>query len=167
LNKLKLIEEYPMNDIRRKFLKSAVGLGGIAAAIGTGLLMPQRAFSAYLEDAFAATEVSAALIAAEGSDQHTPSDEIKLKAPDIAENGAVVPITVSSTLPDIESISIIATKNPSPLAASFKLSSMSEGYVSTRIKMGKTSNVVAVVKSGGKLYSATQEVKVTIGGCGG
>jgi len=92
---------------------------------------------------------------------------VKIKAPDIAENGAVVPITVSSTLPDIESISIIAAKNPSPLAASFQLSSMSEGYVSTRIKMGKTSNVIAVVKSGGKLYSATQEVKVTIGGCGG
>ena len=156
-----------MNVIRRKFLKSAVGLGGIAAAIGTGLLMPQRAIAAYLEDAFHATDVSAALIGAEGSDQHTPSDQIKLKAPDIAENGAVVPITVSSTLPDIESISIIATENPSPLAASFKLSSMSEGYVSTRIKMGKTSNVIAVVKSGGKLYSATQEVKVTIGGCGG
>jgi len=156
-----------MNDIRRKFLKSAVGLGGIAAAIGTGLLMPQRAIAAYLEDAFAATEVSAALIGAEGSDQHTPSDQIKLKAPDIAENGAVVPVTVSSTLPNVESISIIATKNPSPLAATFQLSSLSVPYVSTRIKMGKTSDVIAVVKSGGKLYSATKEVKVTIGGCGG
>ncbi len=156
-----------MNDIRRKFLKSALGLGAIAATIGSGLLMPQRAIAAYLKDAFAATEVSAALIAAVGSDQHTPSDAIKLKAPDIAENGAVVPVTVSSTLPDVESISIIATKNPSPLAASFQLSGMSEAYVSTRIKMGKTSNVIAVVKSDGKLYSATKEVKVTIGGCGG
>jgi sulfur-oxidizing protein SoxY len=156
-----------MKDIRRKFLKSAAGLGGIAAAIGTGLLIPQRAIAAYLEEAFAATEVSAAMIGAEGSDKHTPSDEIKLKAPDIAENGAVVPVTVSSTLPNVESISIIAMKNPSPLAASFQLSDMSEAYVSTRIKMGKTSDVIAVVKSGGKLYSATKEVKVTIGGCGG
>jgi len=156
-----------MNDIRRKFLKSAVGLGGIATAIASGLLIPQRAIAAYMESAFAATDASAALIAAEGSDQHTPSDEVKIKAPDIAENGAVVPVTVSSTLPNVESISIIAVKNPSPLAASFQLSGQSEAYVSTRIKMGKTSNVVAVVKSGGKLYSATQEVKVTIGGCGG
>ena len=129
--------------------------------------MPQRAIAAYLKGAFAATEVSAALIAAVGSDQHTPSDEVKIKAPDIAENGAVVPVTVSSTLPDVESISIIATKNPSPLAASFQLSGMSEAYVSTRIKMGETSNVIAVVRSDGKLYSATKEVKVTIGGCGG
>lgn len=156
-----------MNDIRRKFLKSAVGLGGIAAAIGSGLLIPQRAIAAYVESAFAATDVSAALIAAEGSDQHTASDAVKLKAPDIAENGAVVPITVSSTLPNVESISIIAVENPSPLASSFQLSSLSEPFVSTRIKMGKTSNVIAVVKSDGKLYSATQEVKVTIGGCGG
>ena len=156
-----------MNDIRRKFLKSALGLGAIVATIGSGLLMPQRAIAAYLKDAFAANDVSSALTAALGSDSHTPSDAIKLKAPDIAENGAVVPVTVSSTLPDVESISIIATKNPSPLAASFQLSGMSEAYVSTRIKMGKTSDVIAVVKSDGKLYSATKEVKVTIGGCGG
>jgi sulfur-oxidizing protein SoxY len=167
LNKLKLIEEYPMNDIRRKFLKSAAGLGGIAAAIGTGLLMPQRAFSAYLEDAFAATEVSAALIGAEGSDQHTPSDQIKLKAPDIAENGAVVPISVTTSIAGAESISVIVEKNASPLAASFVLGAGTEGYVSTRIKMGKTSSVIAVVKAGDKLHSAGKEVKVTIGGCGG
>jgi sulfur-oxidizing protein SoxY len=156
-----------MNDIRRKFLKTAVGLGGIATAIASGLLIPQRAIAAYIAGAFAETDASAALIAVVGSDQHTPSDAIKLKAPDIAENGAVVPVTVSSTLPNVESITIIASNNPSPLTSTFQLSSLSEPFVSTRIKMGKTSNVIAVVKSDGKLYSATQEVKVTIGGCGG
>jgi len=156
-----------MNDIRRKFIKSAVGLGAIAATIGTGLLMPQRAIAAYIKEAFAAKDVSSALTAAVGSDSHTPSDAIKLKAPDIAENGAVVPVTVSSTLPNVESITIIASANQLPLTSIYQLSSTSVPFVSTRIKMGKTAEVVAVVKSDGKLYSATKEVKVTIGGCGG
>ena len=156
-----------MNDIHRKFLKSAVGLGAIVATIGTGLLIPQRAFAAYMKEAFAANDVSSALTAALGSDSHTPSDAIKLKAPDIAENGAVVPVTVSSALPNVESITIIASANQSPLTSTYQLSSMSVPYVSTRIKLGKTAEVLAVVKSDGKLYSATKEVKVTIGGCGG
>jgi len=156
-----------MNEIRRKFLKSAVGLGALVTTIGAGLLIPTRALAAYMAEAFAAKDVSAALSAIYGSDSHTPSDAIKLKAPDIAENGAVVPITVSSTLPNVESIAIIASANASPLTSTFELSSMSEAYVSTRIKMGKTADVLAVVKSDGKLYSAKKEVKVTIGGCGG
>ena len=156
-----------MNEIRRKFLKSTVGLGALMTTIGAGLLIPQRALAAYMAEAFAAKDVSAALTATYGSDSHTPSDAIKLKAPDIAENGAVVPITVSSTLPNVESISIIASANASPLTSTFELSSMSVAYVSTRIKMGKTADVLAIVKSDGKLYSAKKEVKVTIGGCGG
>ena len=156
-----------MNDIRRKFLKSAAGLGAIVATIGSGLLIPQRAFAAYMKEAFTAKDVSSALTAALGSDSHTPSDAIKLKAPDIAENGAVVPVTVSSTLPNVESITIVASANQQPLTSTFELSSSCVPYVSTRIKMGKTSEVIAVVKSDGKLYSATKEVKVTIGGCGG
>ena len=156
-----------MNDIRRKFMKNLIGLGALATTIGSGLLLPQRAFAAYLTDAFAAKDTSAALMAAVGSDAHTPSDAIKLKAPDIAENGAVVPVTVSSTLPNVESITIIASANATPLTSTYQLSDSSEAFVSTRIKMGKTANVLAVVKSDGKLYSTTKEVKVTIGGCGG
>ena len=83
------------------------------------------------------------------------------------ENGAVVPITVSTKLSGVDSISIIAAENPSPLTSSYDLAKNTEGYVSTRIKMGKTSDVIAVVKSGDKLYSTSQQVKVTIGGCGG
>jgi len=102
-----------------------------------------------------------------GSDSTSPSDAIKIKAPDIAENGAVVPVTVSTTLADVTSISILASANPSPLAASFDLGAGAAGFVSTRIKMGKTGDIVAVVKSGGSLHSNRKGVKVTIGGCGG
>ena len=85
----------------------------------------------------------------------------------IDENGAVVPVSVTTSLDGASSISIIADKNATPLTAEFNLGPTTEGYVSTRIKMGKTANVVAVVKAGDKLYSAKKEVKVTIGGCGG
>jgi sulfur-oxidizing protein SoxY len=156
-----------MNDIRRRFLKSVIGLSAIATTIGAGLFLPQRAIAAYLKSAFAAKDVSSALKAAVGSDIHIPSDAVKLKAPDIAENGAVVPVTVSSTLDNVESITIIASANINPLTSTYQLSSLSVPYVSTRIKMATTAHVIAVVKSDGKLYSATKEVAVTIGGCGG
>jgi len=95
------------------------------------------------------------------------TDDITITAPPIAENGAVVNVAVSSTLKNAESISLLVEKNGSPLAASFNLSAQTEPFVKTRIKVAKTSSVIAVVKSGGKLYSAGREVKVTIGGCGG
>lgn len=97
----------------------------------------------------------------------TESDQVTLKIPDIAENGAVVPVTVSTDLPDVESISVIVDNNPTPLAAMFELSPDSVADVSVRIKMGESSVVRTVVKAGGKFYSASKEVKVTIGGCGG
>ena len=97
----------------------------------------------------------------------TTAGDIAIKAPDIAENGAVVPVTVSTGISGVESISIFAEKNANPLTSSYILGSSTEAFVSTRVKMGKTSNVIAVVKAGGKLYSAEKEVKVTIGGCGG
>lgn len=96
-----------------------------------------------------------------------PSDKVKLEAPEIAENGAVVPITVSTSLPNVTSISVLVLENPYTLAASYKIPEGTLPSVASRLKMAKTSNVVAVVESGGKLYSATKEVKVTVGGCGG
>jgi len=156
-----------MNLIRRKFLKTATYLGATASAIGAGVLVPQRVLGAYDAAAFAAKDVNSAISATMGTDQHTASDTIKLKAPDIAENGAVVPVTVSSSMSNVEAISIIVSANASPLTSSYQLSPACEAFVSTRIKMGKTGDVIAVVKADGKLYSATKEVKVTIGGCGG
>jgi len=97
----------------------------------------------------------------------TESDQVTLKVPDIAENGAVVPVTVSTSLADVESISVLVENNPTPLVAMFELSPQSVPDISVRIKMGESSKVQTVVKAGGKLYSASKEVKVTIGGCGG
>ena len=155
-----------MNLLRRKFIKTASFVGA-AATLGSGMLIPQRAIGAYMKAAFEAKDVSGALTGSMGSDQHSASDSIKLKAPDIAENGAVVPITVSADMDNIDAISIVAESNATPLTSSYMLTAACEPFVSTRIKMGKTANVIAVVKADGKLYSSTKEVKVTIGGCGG
>jgi sulfur-oxidizing protein SoxY len=151
---------------RRTFLKGSLATGAVGLAVGAGLLTPQMVLAAWPKAAFEATSVDDALSGLYGSTTLTGSDQIKIKAPDIAENGAVVPVSVTTDLA-AESISIIAEKNASPLAASFILGSDTEGYVSTRIKMGKTASVIAVVKTGDKLYSTGKEVKVTIGGCGG
>jgi sulfur-oxidizing protein SoxY len=94
------------------------------------------------------------------------SRDIAITAPDIAENGAVVPIAITSRIPNTESISIVAEKNPFPLTATFDVSNGAEPYASVRIKMGQTSNVRAIVKADGKFYTTAKEVKVTVGGCG-
>ncbi len=94
------------------------------------------------------------------------SKDIAITAPDIAENGAVVPVAITSRIPNTQTISIIAEKNPFPLTASFDIANGAEPYASVRIKMGETSNVRAVVKADGKFYTAAKEVKVTVGGCG-
>lgn len=152
---------------RRTFLKGSLASSTVAVAVGAGLISPQTVLAAWPKAAFSAKNMQDALKAVHGSASTSPSGDIKIKAPDIAENGAVVPVTVSTSIPGITDIAIIVEKNGTPLAANFKLSSSSKGFVATRIKMGKTSNVIAVVKAGGKSYSARKDVKVTIGGCGG
>jgi len=155
-------------DIKRRlFLKGSLAAGTVGVAVGAGLLTPQTVMAAWSEAAFTAKEVPAALNALLGSDTTEHSDDIEIKAPDIAENGAVVPITISTAMEGVESIALIADKNPVPLVASYDLAAGTVPFVSTRIKMGKTGDVVAVVKAGGKLYSNRKGVKVTIGGCGG
>ncbi|MEW7977696.1 MAG: thiosulfate oxidation carrier protein SoxY [Candidatus Sedimenticola endophacoides] len=155
-----------MNIKRRVFLKGSMATGtlGVAAA---GLLSPTAVLAAWPEAAFKAKKVDEVLTNLMGSSEMSDSAEIKIRAPDIAENGAVVPISVTTTMSGIESIAIVVANNPSPLVASFNPGAGAEGFVSTRIKMGKTSDVIAVVKADGKLHSARKEVKVTIGGCGG
>ena len=152
---------------RRLFLKRSLAAGTLGAALGTGLLAPQSVLAAWPKEAFKAKSVPDALKALTGSDTTSPSGDIKIKAPDIAENGAVVPITVSTDMDGVDSIAIVPAANPVPLVANFNLGEGALGFVSTRIKMGKTGDVVGVVKAGGKLYSARKPVKVTIGGCGG
>lgn len=152
---------------RRIFLKRSLTASAVGVAAGAGLLAPQQILAAWNQAAFEAKEVPDALNALLGSGATEPSEAIKIKAPDIAENGAVVPITVDTSLEGVESIAIIASANPVPLVANFNLGKGAQGFVSTRIKMGKTGDVIGVVKAGGKLYSASKGVKVTIGGCGG
>ncbi|MCW9013225.1 MAG: thiosulfate oxidation carrier protein SoxY [Gammaproteobacteria bacterium] len=155
-----------MNTKRRTFLKSTAAVGAVGVAVSAGLLTPRAVFAAWPKAAFEATSLDSAITAAHGGSA-AASGDIKLKAPDIAENGAVVPITVTSKIAGTESISILVSNNPTPLTGTFNLGSNTEGFVSSRVKMSKTSDVVVVVKAGGKLYSAKKEVKVTIGGCGG
>jgi len=118
-------------------------------------------------DAFKAETADDALTALFGSSETTPSDAVKLGAPEIAENGAVVPVTVESTLSGATSVSLVVDNNPRPLAAHFELSGRVQPNIACRIKMGQTSRVLAVVRTDGGVFSAAKEVKVTIGGCGG
>ena len=156
-----------INMKRRTFLKGSVAAGAVSAAIGAGLLTPRMVLAAWPTAAFEAKSVDSALDALAGSHALEGSDKISIRAPDIAENGSVVPVSVTTSIDGVESISILAEKNSAPMTASFILGAGTEGFVSTRIKMGKTSSIIAVVKAGGKLYSTGKEVKVTIGGCGG
>jgi sulfur-oxidizing protein SoxY len=154
-----------MNALRRNVLKGATGAGTVALAVAAGLLKPTQAM-AWNTAAFEAKNMGDAM---KGLGVSGPADskDIAIKAPDIAENGAVVPVEVTSNIADTTSIAIIAEKNGTPLIGNFNFSGGSQGFVSTRIKMGQTSLVRAVVKAGGKTYTAAKEVKVTIGGCGG
>ena len=156
-----------MNQIRRAFLKKAGTVGTVAIALATGLLKPGALFAATWNSlAFTAKDPADAIKNA-GYAGATESGDIVIKAPDIAENGAVVPITATSNIPGTTSMAIFAEKNPAPLVANFEFSNGAEPYISTRIKMAKTSIVRVSVKAGGKNYTASREVKVTIGGCGG
>ena len=152
---------------RRSFLKGTLAGSAVAVAVGAGLLSPRTVLAAWPKAAFEAKNVEDAMNKLFGSAENTPSGDIKIKAPDIAENGAVVPVSVSTSLDNVDSIAVIAEKNGTPLASNFKLGANAIPNVSTRIKMGKTSDVIAVVKANGKAYSARKNVKVTIGGCGG
>jgi sulfur-oxidizing protein SoxY len=147
-------------------LKGAGAAGAVTVAMAAGLLKPGTAYAAWNKAAFEAKDLNAAISGIGGAGA-AASGDITVKAPDIAENGAVVPVEVMSSIAGTSGIALIGEKNGFPLIADFKLMNGAEGYVSTRIKLGTTSNVVAIVSAGGKTYKAHKEVKVTIGGCGG
>jgi len=153
---------------RRLILQGAmtvalVGLGNLPFSSVPALA---AADDKYPEDAFNQKSEADAVKALYGRTPE-PSDQVKLDAPEIAENGAVVPIAVTTTLADVTSISFLVADNPNALAASYRIPPGTMPSVANRLKMAKTSNVTAIVEAGGKLYSATKEVKVTVGGCGG
>jgi sulfur-oxidizing protein SoxY len=154
---------------RRLILKGAgsvalVGLGNIPFSLAPAFA---AANDKYPEAAFKQKSEADAIKSLYDGRTAEPSDKVKLDAPEIAENGAVVPISVISTLADVTSISFLVAENPNALAASYRIPPGTKPSVANRLKMAKTSNVIAIVEAGGKLYSATKEVKVTVGGCGG
>ena len=157
-----------MNPItRRTFLKGSLASGVLAVAAGAGLVKPTSVLAAsWPQAAFEAKGIDDALKALYGSASAAESSAITIKAPIQAENGAVVPIAVSTSLPGVESIAILVKENAQPLVAAATLNGAA-GYFSARMKMGKTSDVKVVVKAQGKLHTATQQIKVTVGGCGG
>ncbi|MDZ7653436.1 MAG: thiosulfate oxidation carrier protein SoxY [Burkholderiaceae bacterium] len=155
-----------MSETRRDFMK-LTGVFGVLAA--TGLLSTQEALAqqaAWNKAAFDTKSVPDTVKALGGA-AASESTDIAITAPDIAENGAVVPVGVVSKIPNTQAVYILVDKNPNALAAGFTLPAGTEANVSTRIKMGQTSNVTALVKADNKFFFANKEVKVTLGGCGG
>jgi sulfur-oxidizing protein SoxY len=155
-----------MDTLRRNILQGAGAASAVGVAVMAGLLKPGMALADWNKAAFDARDMNGALAGIGGAGA-AASGDISVKAPDIAENGAVVPVEITSSIAGTDSIAIVGEKNAMPLIADFKLMNGAQGFVSTRIKMGATSNVTAIVKAGGKVYKASKEVKVTIGGCGG
>ena len=156
-----------MDQKRRAVLKTGAGLGTLGALVAVGLISPGAALAQDWKVAFETHSLQDTIKALGGATSAAESKDITITAPDIAENGAVVPIAVASAIPKTESISILVEKNPNLLAASFMFPAGTDPSVGTRVKMGQTSNVLALVKADGKFFLASKEIKVTLGGCGG
>ncbi len=156
-----------MNQTRRDVLKAGGGASLLALLTAAGILRPDAALAAdWNQKAFDAKNLKDAFEAL-GAGAGIDSPLIAMNAPEIAENGAVVPIGVQSKLPGTESIAILVAKNPNPLAAIFDIPAGTDPGVSTRVKLAETSEVHVLVKAQGKYYATKKEIKVTIGGCGG
>jgi len=137
-----------------------------------GWLRPELAYAqtqalAWNKAAFETHSMAETMQALGGGEPAQSKDIVFFQTPDIAENGAVVPIGITSNIPKTESIAILIEKNPNMLAAVFDIPAGTEPSVTTRVKMGQTSNIYALVKADGKYYVAAKDVKVTLGGCGG
>ena len=153
-----------MNQSRRDMMRIASVLG---MAFSAGMLKPGDVFAAeWSQKVFDARTIED-VVRALGGDKFAISSDIAVSGPDIAENGAVVPVTVSSKLANTEYLGILVEKNPNAMSAGFYLPEGTDPTISTRVKMGATSNVHALAKAGGKWLIASKEIKVTLGGCGG
>jgi sulfur-oxidizing protein SoxY len=149
---------------RREILKRSATVAGLLAATG---LFPNYVLAAWNKSAFEAKNIPDA-VKAYGASAPTESKDVTLTAPDIAENGAVVPMTVATTLPNVKQLLLLVEKNPSALVAKFDVTPAVDANFVTRAKMGQSSDVYAVaITTDGKAFYAKKEVKVTLGGCGG
>jgi sulfur-oxidizing protein SoxY len=156
-----------MNRTRRNVLKAGGGASLYALLAAAGIMRPEAALAAdWNQKAFEAKNLKDAFDAL-GAGSRIDSTDIAMTAPEIAENGAVVPIGAQSKVPGTESIAILIAKNPTTLAASFDIPAGTEPGISTRVKLAETSDVYVLVKAQGKFYVTKKEIKVTIGGCGG
>ena len=156
-----------MNGGRRNVLKGTGGAAVLGLAMAAGLFRPGSAWAAEWNKAAFDTKSLNDAVKAMGGANAVESKDITITSPDIAENGAVVPFTIASKLPKTEGMALLVEKNPNILAANFQIPDGTEPWVNTRVKMGQTSNVIALVKADGKYYYTSKEVKVTLGGCGG
>ena len=157
-----------MVSTRREALKAGGGVTLLTLVAAAGWLAPRAARAqAWNKSAFEAKTMDETMKALGGGTAAQSKDIAFVSTPDIAENGAVVPVGVTSAIPKTESIAILVEKNPSMLAASFDIPAGTDPAISTRVKMAQTSNVYALVKADGKYYVASKEIKVTLGGCGG
>ena len=156
-----------MQQSRRKALKTGGGAGVLALLVAAGLVRPGELMAQGASPAAFSMKTVPEAMRAMGAQSPAVSAGILIKAPEIAENGAVVPIAIESRLAGTESITLLIEKNPNPLAASFNIPAGTEPNVSTRVKMGESSDVYALVKADGKFYMAKKEIKITLGGCGG
>lgn len=157
-----------MDILRRTVLKGASASGVLAAALSAGLLKPTQVFAADRNKAAFEAKETAGAMQAFGAGSAADSKDVVLKAPDIAENGAVVPVDVMSKIANTLSLAVFVDKNPYPLVGAFDFANGGQPDISIRVKMGTTSIVRAVAKtSDGKFYTTSKEVKVTAGGCGG
>jgi sulfur-oxidizing protein SoxY len=138
----------------------------LVAALVFGIVKPLAALAAWNKEAFGAKTPGDALKTL-GIANATPSKDVSIDAPQIAENGAVVPIEITSAIPGTTALIVIADNNPFPLIARFDFKEGALAFVKVNVKMGETSDVRVLAEAGGRYYSATKEVKVTIGGCGG
>ena len=153
-----------MNQSRRDVMRITAVLG---AAFAAGVLSPKDVFAAeWSQKVFDAKSLADA-VKALGGDKFEVSPDVSITGPDIAENGAVVPVSISSKAPGTDFMAILVDKNPSAMSASFNIPAGTEAAVTTRVKMGATSNVHALAKANGKWLVAPKEIKVTLGGCGG
>ncbi len=152
-----------LNDSKRNFLFQATSIITFSFAIGVSKVMAE-----WQEALFTHKELNEVLNSLTNDNTPTESNKITIKAPEIAENGAVVPVTVHTSINDVTNISIIVDNNPSPLTSSFDINPQLEAFVSTRVKMAESSNIIALVSTKDNQYfTAYKSIKVTIGGCGG
>jgi sulfur-oxidizing protein SoxY len=156
-----------MQTDRRHFLKRTGDAGLLALLVGAGFIPAGDVAAADWDAAAFGARDFRTLLKMLGAEGAVASAALSIAAPEISENGAVVPIGVSAGLPGLQSIAVLVEKNPGPLAAIFQIPEGTLGELQLRVKMAESSNVMVLARAGGRYYSVTKPIRVTLGGCGG